>query len=86
MSDLSRAEFESRMSAVDQNIDRGFDRICQRLDVLNGRVRETEVGLAVEQGRSAAIRSVATRSGAIVAAVVSSEAAAIFSFFGGREW
>ena len=39
------------MSAVDQNLERGFDRICQRLDVLNGRVRETEVGLAVEQGR-----------------------------------
>ena len=75
MTDFTRAEFDARWNALDQNVDRQGDRIIERLDRINGRLRETETRVAVLEDRDAreigAARGSASRWGAGIAAIVS---------------
>ena len=85
MSDFTRAEFDARWSALDQSLDRHADRIVERLDRINGRLRETETRVAVLEDREArelsAARASAGRWGAGIAAIVSG---AMTYLIGGR--
>ena len=75
MSDFSRAEFDARWNALDQSLDRHADRIVERLDRINGRLRATETRVAVLEDRESRelteARNVSSRWGAGIAAVVS---------------
>jgi len=75
MTDLSRAEFDARLTSLDQALDRHADRIVVRLDAINGRVRSTETRVAVLEDREAQAdatgRATATKWGAGIAALVS---------------
>lgn len=85
MSDFTRAEFDARWNALDQSLDRHGDRIVERLDRINGRLRETETRVAVLEDRETreltAARSLASRWGAGIAAIVSG---AVTYLLGGR--
>ena len=85
MTDFTRAEFDARWSALDQNVDRQADRIIERIDRINGRLRETETRVAVLEDRDGreihAARAAASRWGAGMAAVVSG---AVSYLMGGR--
>jgi len=75
MTELSRAEFDARLTSLDQALDRHADRIVVRLDAINGRVRSTETRVAVLEDRDATAdatgRATAARWGAGIAALVS---------------
>ena len=75
MTDFTRSEFDARWNALDQNVDRQGDRIIERLDRINGRLRETETRVAVLEDRDAreigVARSSASKWGAGIAAIVS---------------
>jgi len=85
VTDFTRAEFDARWSALDQNVDRQADRIIERIDRINGRLRETETRVAVLEDRDGreihAARAAASRWGAGMAAVVSG---AVSYLMGGR--
>ena len=85
MSDFTRAEFDQRWQHLDQSLDRHADRIVARLDKINGRLRETEQRVAVLEDRDDrelhAARSLASRWGAGIAAIVS---ASVSYFLGGE--
>ena len=85
MSDFTRAEFDARWSALNQSLDRHGDRIVERLDRINGRLRETETRVAVLEDREtrelSAARGSASKWGAGIAAIVSG---AISVLWGGR--
>ena len=85
MTDFTRAEFDARWSALDHNVARQDERIIERLDRINGRLRETETRVAVLEDRDGreihAARAAASRWGAAMAAVVSG---AISYVMGGR--
>ena len=85
MPEITRAEFEARISRLDAAVERGFDQVLGRLDQLNGRVRDTEQRVAVLEDRDGrdlqAARMSAARWGGGIAAII----AGIVSFFtGGR--
>ena len=85
MTDFTRAEFDARWSQLDHNVDRQAERIIERLDRINGRLRETETRVAVLEDRAGreiyAARAAASRWGAAMAAVVSG---AVSYLMGGR--
>ena len=85
MPDFTRAEFDARWSALDQNVDRQADRIIERLDRINGRLRETETRVAMLEDRDSRELSVARSSGgrwgAGIGAIVSG---AVSYLIGGR--
>ena len=67
MSDeLSRAEFERWMQALQ----RGFDGVHSRLDILNGRTRANEKDIAVLSDRSSEARKGGFIAGGVGAAIV----------------
>ena len=77
-SPITRPEFEARIQTLDQSIERGFDRVVDRLDALNGRVRENEIEIATQAERVATLRGTGARWGGVIAAIVSSATASIF--------
>ena len=85
MPGFTRAEFDARWSALDPNVDRQAERIIERRDRINGRLRETETRVAVLEDRDGreiyAARAAASRWGAAMAAVVSG---AVSYLMGGR--
>lgn len=72
---VTRAEFDARLTQLDQAVERHADRIVLRLDRLNGRVRQTETRTAVLEDRATQdlriARQAGSRWGAGIAAVVS---------------
>ena len=78
-SPITRPEFEARIQTLDQSIERGFDRVVDRLDSLNGRVRENEIEIATQAERVATLRGTVARWGGVIAAIVSSATAAVFN-------
>ena len=51
MNDLSREEFERAIDSLSARVDRGFTGTHQRLDMINGRVGQAEVKVAVVHDR-----------------------------------
>jgi len=85
MSEFTREEFNARSTALERSLDRHADRIVERLDQINGRLRDTETRVAVLEDRDsrdvATARNVSSRWGGGIAAIVSG---AVSYFLGGR--
>ena len=64
MSDITRPEFDARMAQLEASLDRHADRIVERLDAINGRVRLTESRVAVLEDRDDRSDQVARAGGA----------------------
>lgn len=83
---ITRAEFDARLTQLDQAVERHADRIVVRLDRLNGRVRHTETRTAILEDRASQdlqiARQAGSRWGAGIAAIVSGALA--YWLHGGR--
>jgi hypothetical protein len=61
--ELSREEFYHALNTISVAVDRGFERVNNRLDAMNGQVREHGEDIAVLQDRGS--RDMSARWGAV---------------------